>query len=127
MAKYAEGTTVSVRNSMDEAKRIVTKHGGKMVSYGWRDDKTEVFAFVWNDTPYRFVVPHGKVESENRRQWRVLCALKLKPLFELMAESKNEGTMHLDAYRVLENGSTVSEAIERGIAPKAIAMVAESD
>jgi hypothetical protein len=130
MAAYAQGTNVSIVNSINELDRMVTKHGATGFAYG-RDEgrlgnrvmfrlanrmmRFEVPTPDWHDflstptgrsrTPY---AAHGLADAEERRRWRSLV-LVIKALLVGI----DDGVISLSdaflAYTVLPSGETVGE------------------
>lgn len=109
--RYAQGTRVTVESSQSEATRIITKHGGSMVTLGWLSPDDRFVSFQWRENFYRLDVPELSDEAETRRLWRVLVSLKLKPFFELSVEDPRAAEDMLLSYRILKSGATVKERL----------------
>lgn len=111
MRRYAEDTRVEVSKSKADVDQLISQHGGDMISFGWRDPETQVLAFRWQERFYRFEIEHDGIDREDRRRWRVLFALRLKPLFELSIEDMAAAQDMLLANLMLPNGATVGDEV----------------
>ena len=60
---------------------------------------------------YRFDVPSGDSPKEERRQWRVLYGLLLKPLFKLAEEDYDLAASAMLAHQILPSGEFVKDHI----------------
>src|SRR4051812_11292513 len=102
MSKYAEGTEVTAERSKAEIERLITRYGGDLISFGWRNEHTAVVGFRWRERLIKFDVRlpdprdfqrtahniqrnpaqlKAALDAETRRRWRVLL-IRLKVKFE---------------------------------------------
>lgn len=142
MARYAEGTTVSVINSRMEVEKIILKYAGQGAEFAYM--QREGFAdivFVAHNRRVRFTLPiptmdeakkgaKGKrdwgdvtdlgrrqawVERESMRRWRCLV-LAIKAKLEVVESGIATFEEEFAANIVLPNGKTVGELVVPAIA-----------
>lgn len=133
MARYAEGTTVSVDKSRGEISGILTSHG--ILRQGWwSEPEGDGVQFEYNGGVYRLNIPRptavtmekqdsgkyrypynidwaDKAEKEWKRRWRAtVLLLKVKLEF---AEDGDVTSLERELlpYRLLTDGTTLEHAI----------------
>jgi hypothetical protein len=137
-SRYAEGTDVAEEASKAELERILKRYGASGYAYLWDDQERQVqIGFKLGARRYRLAVPlpqandksithdragyalaservQKRYEAEVRRRWRVLV-LGLKAKLELAAINEGDFTLEKEflAWAVLQDGRTVSEALEQ--------------
>lgn len=134
MSRYAEGTEVSVEKSKAEIERTITRYGGDLISFGWRDERTAVLGFRFRGRYAKFDqrLPNladrefqrtargvlrspaqvkASYEAELRRRWRVLL-IRLKVKFETVESEPELFEEEFMAHLLLPDGSTVMEWIQ---------------
>lgn len=132
MARYAEGTTVSVDSSRGEITGILAKHG--VIRMGWyTEPEGDALQFELKGGRYelkmirptladvRRMYPNAydhskKLDAEWRRRWRANVLL-LKAKLEFADGETTSIERELLPYRLLENGSTVEQLILSGALP----------
>jgi hypothetical protein len=128
--RYAKGTTVSVRSSVQQVEKLLAQHGASGFVYGWDEASrgTRIMCRI-EGKMLRFEVtkPHvsefketekGRArapdaakracEAEERRRWRVLVLL-IKAKFEAIETGYTSIEKEFLADLVLPNGSTVHD------------------
>lgn len=138
MARYAEGTQVTVESSRGEITGILAKHGVERM--GWSSspagdqllfelhggtyrlsmDKPTADRMLGRDGP-SYAYPQNvdweaKAKAEWRRIWRANVLL-LKAKLEFIDSGDTTIDRELLPYRVLKGGQTVEEAIQAGGLP----------
>lgn len=136
MARYAEGTAVTVESSRGEITGILAKHG--VVRQAWASEPTgDTLQFELGGYQYRFSIarptveevradyraagrdwsrvqdPAAKVAAEWRRRWRANVLL-LKAKLEFAAGEASTVVRELMPYAVLRDGRTLEEAVLAG-------------
>ena len=129
MARYAEGTTVSVESSRGEISGILAKHG--VVRQGWASDpEGDVLQFELAGYQYRFRIskptrteawnmfPNAreiepKMAQEWKRRWRANVLL-LKAKLEFADGEVSTVMRELMPYALLKDGRTLEEAVLEG-------------
>ena len=131
MAKYAEGTTVSVADSKQEIERTIKRYGGDMVSFGWGNERTAVIGFRHSERFVRIEVSLPGIEDpefakqgfrdstpaekqkrfdmEEKRRWRV-ALLRIKAKLELVQDGTPFSEEFMP-YLMLPEGGTVKSQI----------------
>jgi hypothetical protein len=134
VAKYAEGTTVSVEKSRAEIETMLMKHGASHFSSGWGDGKAWLY-FKLRDRLIRFVLPlpnradkeftrdpraswrtrpapaaQKAFEAETRRRWRALL-LALKAKLEVVESGISTLEEEFLAHFVLPDQTTLGEKL----------------
>jgi hypothetical protein len=126
MARYAQGTTVSVENSMSELRRVVIRYGGSNLTIS-EDDANQAAAVLFTiagrwvrfiqrlpdrKLPHRSTSMRGgrSADPETRRRWRVLI-LKVKTRLEEYADGESTFEETLLPFAVLPDNRTVAEAL----------------
>lgn len=130
MAKFAEGTDVSVDRSKAEIEAVLTRFGADQFMYGWKGEAAAV-AFRSNGRQIRFLLPmpqatdkdmrqdrrgferspsavQSAMDKEKRRRWRALC-LCIKAKLESVATGIETFEESFMAHVVLPNGQTMTE------------------
>lgn len=133
MARYAEGTKVSVESSRGEITGILAKHGVQRM--GWMGSpEGDQLMFELAGGQYRLNIerptleqvrdryvaeggrwnlvydPQAKVDAEWRRRWRANVLL-LKAKLEFIDSGDTTLDRELMPYRVLADGRTLEQAI----------------
>lgn len=133
MARYAEGTKVSVESSRGEISGILAKHGVQRM--GWMaSPEGDQLMFELAGGQYRLNIERppleevrkryiadggrwnlvydeqGKVDAEWRRRWRANVLL-LKAKLEFIDSGDTTLDRELMPYRVLSDGRTLEQAI----------------
>lgn len=130
MAKYAEGTDVSVDRSRAEIIHNLTRYGVK--KFGWdQQDEADVLFFELNTKAYRITIQKPKasefeynprvtaatyIDREWRRRWRA-HGMMLKMRLEFAESGDSTTEQELLPFLILEGGATVGEALEAGRLP----------
>lgn len=132
MTRYAEGTTVSVESSRGEITGILAKHGVQRM--GWyTEPEGDVLQFELDGGRYelRMMKPtlaeirrdypnardeNAKLAGEWRRRWRANVLL-LKAKLEFTDGEASTVARELLAYRLLEDGRTIEQAMIAGGLP----------
>lgn len=121
MARYAEGTTVKVENSVAELRRVVLRYGGHSLTL-MEDDDTPAVAVLFRISerwvrfgqalppPPRKPEGRSRRDAEIRRRWRVLI-LKVKTRLEEFAGGESTFEETLLPFVVLPDNRTVAEAL----------------
>ena len=129
MARYAEGTTVSVQSSQGEIAGILAKHGVKRQAWA-SEPEGDTLHFELAGHQYRFRInrptkteawamfPNAreigpKIEQEWRRRWRANVLL-LKAKLEFADGEAAAVMRELMPYAVLTDGRTLEEAVLTG-------------
>lgn len=129
MARFAEGTSVSVESSRGEITGILTKHGVKRQAWA-SEPEGDTLQFELAGYNYRFSIrrptttevwtmyPNArdigpKVEGEWRRRWRANVLL-LKAKLEFADGEASTVVRELMPYAVLKDGRTLEEAVLGG-------------
>lgn len=130
MAKFAEGTDVSVDRSKSEIEQVLTRFGADQFMYGWKGEAAAV-AFRANGRHIRFLLPMPQptereithtargqkrspsdvqvaIDREKRRRWRALC-LCIKAKLESVATGIENFEESFMAQVILPNGQTMAE------------------
>lgn len=132
MARYAEGTKVSVESSRAEISSILTKHGVTRQGW-WSDAEHDVLQFELRGGRYelqmqrptlvevRKLYPNAydynaKIEGEWRRRWRANVLL-LKAKLEFADGETTSIERELLPYRLLADGTTLEAALLAGQLP----------
>lgn len=129
MARYAEGTTVSVTNSRGEITGILAKHGVQRQAWASEPEgDTLHFELAGHSFRFRIVKPtraeawamfpnareiEPKMEQEWRRRWRANVLL-LKAKLEFADGEASTVMRELMPYAVLTDGRTLEEAVLTG-------------
>ncbi len=133
MTRYAEGTKVEVSSSRGEISGILSKHG--ILRQGWWSEPNgDGVQFEYMGGVYRLSIPHPTVEEirkrdsrnysyptnidwdaktaqEWRRRWRATVLL-LKAKLEFAADGDVTSLQReLLPYRLLQDGSTIEQAV----------------
>ncbi len=132
MARYAEGTKVSVESSRGEISGILAKHGVERM--GWASERAgDTLMFELGGYSFRFNMArptleevmrlypnaydhNAKREAEWRRRWRANVLL-LKAKLEFIDAGDTTLIRELLPYAVLKGGRTVEEEIAGGGLP----------
>lgn len=132
MARYAEGTTVTVAQSRGDITGILTKHGVDTMAWG-ANPKGDYLAFELGghsfrldivkptvDDIYRMWPNHrdtdSKMAAEWRRRWRATVLL-LKAKLEFADGETSTIEQELMPYILLRDGSTLGSAVLGGKVP----------
>lgn len=135
MARFAEGTEVSVEKSRAEIEKLLAKYGAKAFGY-MATDTQATLAFQASERNIRFSLrlppisdfthdgrrmrrtPERQREAKEaacRRLWRALC-LVIKAKLEAVASGVSVFEDEFMAHIVLPSGLTVSEEVRPRIA-----------
>lgn len=141
MARYAEGTRVSVASSRGEITGILTKHGCDRMGWGTEPDG-DTLVFVLGGHQFRFKITKPtledvrkqeqaagkdfryiaddawprKVEAEWMRRWRAHVLL-IKAKLEFIEGGDTTLEREFLPYAVLKDGRTLGELVETGGLP----------
>ncbi len=128
MARYAEGTEVPIERSKAEIEKLITRYGGDLISYGWRDEQTAVLGFRWRERLIKFEVRkpdpsefewtqrnihrtpsqlRAALDQEMRRRWRVML-IRLKVKFETVESEPDLWQEEFLANLLLPDGKTIA-------------------
>ena len=133
MARYAEGTTVTVSQSKAEIEKLLKSKGSDQQIFGESADGARVM-FRIDDRMYQFDVPYpdpkdraftrnsrgygltadrvkARIDAEIRRRWRVLL-IRLKVKFETVENGAATIQEEFLANLMLPDGSTMAEYME---------------
>lgn len=129
MAKYAQGTTVSIQRSIAELTALTRKFGAKKFGYTSDEDGRSVITFATEQRVYRLEVepshpdehrktPTGRwrdiagaeraAEEETSRRWRSLVLL-MKALLVAIDDGLMDTQTALLPWTLLPDGSTISQ------------------
>jgi len=121
MAKYAEGTTVSVVNSRLEIEKIILRYAGQGAEFAYmqREGSADI-VFAAHGRRVRFTLPlptmdvgrrQAWVERESMRRWRCLV-LAIKAKLEVVESGIASFEEEFLAHIVNPAGVTVYQAIK---------------
>ena len=141
MARYAEGTTVTVESSRGEITGILAKHGVTRMAWG-SEPEGDTLQFEIGGASYRFWIERptakslherwkaegkspqtlrflpndNQVAAEWRRRWRAHVLL-LKAKLEFAASGDSTLAREFMPYLLLKNGRTLEAVLEDGGLP----------
>lgn len=130
MARYAEGTTVTVATSRGEISGILAKHGVKKMGWTSEEKLGDTLMFELEGYSFRFAIDYPqmaeiietypnardhyvKQEGEWRRRWRANVLL-LKAKLEFIDSGDTTLIRELLPYAVLKDGRTLEETVASG-------------
>lgn len=139
MARYAEGTTVSIESSQAEIARLITRYGARRFASGWDDDAgLAIIQFEMHDRRvlFRLTMPvpaarefthdgRGRARTQIQRQnaYQAECRRLWRSLVMVIKAKLESVEAGIEAFEdaflaniVLPNGTTVGEWIEPQIA-----------
>lgn len=121
MAKFAEGTSVTMENSRAEIEKLLVRFGADQFGYKWEETSAAI-VFRAQNRYIRFTLPlptdaelkHSKAKDakarEVRRRWRAL-ALCIKAKLESVATGIETFEESFMPHIILPNGQTVAEGL----------------